>query len=123
MLKSLILPQSTPAREEILEEDENDEDDADMTMNVDRKTRIREAIGSDFFILIPVNKVTGDVESIQERNSIAILNNSCQKHGFSLEFELKLKSSSNKQVISADQVESESEEGDSENENVKRKYK
>jgi len=106
--------------------EEDDEDEMDMTLSVDRKTRLRESIGPNFCLFIPesmLNTTTGEIDSITDRNAISILNNSCQKCGFTLEFELKLKSSSNKQVISAYQIESDSEEGDSENENVKRKYK
>lgn len=134
MLKSLILPQQQQQQQasslghnesqNILEED--DEDEMDMTLSVDRKTRLRESIGSSFCLFIPesmLNTATGEIDSITDRNAISILNNSCQKCGFTLEFELKLKSSSNKQVISAYQIESDSEEGDSENDNVKRKYK
>jgi hypothetical protein len=143
MLKSLILPQKTVTptvtpitqglsstlnqtaeTSNIIEEDENDEDDNDLTMNFDRKTRIKESIGGNFCLFIPdtmLNITTGEIDSITDRNSIQILNNSCQKSGFNMEFELKLKSSSNKQLISADQVESDS--GDSESENIKRKYK
>lgn len=126
MLKSLILPQPNTQCDDILEEDMNDDDDGDVTMSLDRKKRIKEAIGSSFCLFIPdsmLNTETGEVEVIHDRNAIQILNNSCQKCGFNLEFELKLKSSSNKQVISADQIQSDSEEGDSESENVKRKYK
>lgn len=134
MLKSLILPQQQPNQllsslvhnesQNILEED--DDDEMDMTLSVDRKTRLRESIGPNFCLFIPesmLNTATGEIDSITDRNAISILNNSCQKCGFTLEFELKLKSSSNKQVISACQIQSDSEEGDSENENVKRKYK
>ena len=107
--------------------EEDEEDEMDMTLSVDRKTRLRESLGPNFCLFIPesmLDVATGEIESIHDRNAISILNNSCQKCGFTLEFELRLKSSSGKQVISACHVEdSDSEEGDSENENVKRKYK
>lgn len=70
-----------------------------------------------------MNTETDEIESIHDRNAIQILNNSCQKSGMNLEFELKLKSSSNKQVISADQINSGSDDAESESENIKRKYK